>query len=194
MTMCLEKEIYINKKICILGCGSSVDKKDIDFCSYDYVVGINRIYQTKYIKNINILYDSSHYLFDPLTNTKVNILNKSNLKYYFLIPGSIGLAKIKMQKAIFEKIKIPKKIYSNRSDIIVDGKKVLAGLFVLSIIAREKPELIDIYGFDFYKENYIEKLCFKHNINEINKIHNLKKEEDRLVKLLEKNKFINWIK
>jgi hypothetical protein len=192
--MCIEKEIYKDTKNCLLGCGSSLNLKKINFEDYDNIIGINRIHQTKYFKYINILYDSAHYLFDPITNIKVNKLNESNLKYYFAIPGSIGLAKVKYQRAIFDKIKITKKIYENRSDTRVDGKKILSGLFVLNIIISGEPKSIDIYGFDFYKENYIEDLSFKHDLKKINEMHNLEREELYLKRVMDKNKNINWIR
>lgn len=192
--MTLEEQIYLNKKVCIIGCGSSVDSKKINFSEYEIIVGINRIYQTKYFNYINILYDSAHYIFDPVNTTKVKILNESKLNYYFLIPGIKSLYRIKIQMAIFEKIKIKKHIYKERHDIKVDGKKLLSGLFTLNTILKGKPLSIDIYGFDFYENNYIQNLEYKHDIKIINEMHNLEKEKKYLETIIEKNKIVNWMK
>jgi len=189
-----EKEIYKNKKVCLIGCGGSLENREIEFNKYDYVVGINRIYKTKYFKNINILYDSAHHQFDPITNNKIRIINESNLIYYFLTPGAKSLEKLRFQEFMLKKIKVSTKTYKNRPEVKVSGKKILAGLFALNIIIGGEPFLVDIYGFDFYKKNYTSGLDFKHELNLINKMHDLAAEEDYLNNIIDKNKYINWIK
>lgn len=192
--MCLEKSIYENKKVCLLGCGGSLDKKEIDFQKYDKVVGINRIYKTKYFEKLNILYDSAHYKFDPLTNIKINILNNSSLDYYFLTPGVKSQKKLKFQKNLIEKIKVKKFLYNNRPEMRVAGKKILAGLFVLNLILKGLPKKIDLYGFDFYEENYTDGLDYVHELSIIKTMHTLEDEKKYLQNLIKQNSCIEWIK
>jgi hypothetical protein len=192
--MCLEKNIYKDKNVCLLGCGGSLDKKQINFKKYEKVVGVNRIYKTKYFEKINILYDSAHYKFDPLTNAKVNTINNSKLEYYFLTPGIKSQQKLKLQKNLIEKIKIKNFLYKNRPEMRVSGKKILAGLFVLNSILIGLPKKIDLYGFDFYEENYTNGLEYVHEIEIIKKMHTLESEKKYLENLIKQNSCIEWIR
>jgi hypothetical protein len=190
--MCLEKLIYEDKSVCLLGCGGSLDKKEIKFENYDKVVGVNRIYKTKYFKKLNILYDSAHYKYDPLNNIKIKTINESNLDYYFLTPGIKSYNILKLKKFFIEKIKIKNFLYKNRPEMKISGKKILAGLFVLNIIIKGCPKKIDLYGFDFYEQNYTSELEYTHDIETIKKMHTLEEEKKYLENLIEKNNFISW--
>ena len=55
-------DAYTNKKICVLGCGSSLEQYDINYENYDIVVSFNRIYNNeKYLKYVNIIYNCLSY-------------------------------------------------------------------------------------------------------------------------------------
>jgi hypothetical protein len=192
--MSLEKKIYKEKSVCLLGCGSSLDDKRIDFKKYDKIVGINRIYKTRYLYHLDILYDSAHYKHDPLNEIKVNILNKSKLEYYFLTPGIKSFEKLKMQKKLLDKIKIKNSLYKNRHDMKINGKKILAGLYVLNIIMTGEPKEIEIYGFDFYEKGYTSSLSYAHNIETIKKMHDINEEKKYFEELIKKNNLIKWVK
>lgn len=176
--------LYENKKVCLLGCGSSLENKNIYFKNYDLVVGTNRIYKTKYLKNLNILYDTAHFDFDPINDKKLELINNSNIKNYFINPSYYCLKFIKNT----ERIKIPFYICLDRAK----GKKILSGLYAYYLIINSCPASLDIFGFDFYTGNYIDGLRQTHSMEEINRYHNLEEEKKGFVLSLKNN--INWHK
>lgn len=179
------ENLYKDKKVCILCCGESIDKHKIDFDKYDFVIGLNRLYKTKYIDKINVLYDSCHYIHDFISLEKIKILNESNIKYYFLIPGKISKQKIiDNMKLIQSNLKIPFKVIDERDKHAIGDRKILAGVFVLKKVLGEKPKSIDLYGYDFYSSKYVEGITYKHAKEQINYMHDLKLEKLYFLKII----------
>jgi hypothetical protein len=184
--------LYDNKNICLLGNGESLEKHYIDFDKYDVVVGINRIYQTKYWKNINVLYynvskkDANN--LEYLLNL---IMNSNNFKYIFFCPWSSGSKKRKTIENLINKYKIKNHIYSKEMarNIKHIKKRPLTGIAALNHILLSEIKNIDLYGFDFYKTQYINNM---QKFNQHNKFHDLESNKSFLYKLI--NNYPNKIK
>jgi hypothetical protein len=183
--------LFKNKKICLLGNGSSIYKYNIDFRSYDEVIGFNRIHKTPYFNNITILCHGcgivdrqnvnsiffratnmnniKHLIFCPTRSTqKNNIINLAN-KY--------NLTK----KTIFStKFIRNKKLYNS-----IGEKHPLTGIAMLYWIVKFLPTKIDIYGFDFYSKPSLENI--KDYTRRTNKFHSIEKNKKFFEKLKTNN-------
>lgn len=163
--LCIPKnfDIYKDKNICLLGNGESITKYNIDFNKYDLVVGINRIYLTKYYKDINVLYynmsKKDNYNLDYLLSS---IKNSSNIKYLILCPWCSGPKKRLYLENLINKYGIKNHIYSKSivRKIPQIQKRPLTGIAALNHILLCGIKSIDIYGFDFYQTKYVDKLQY----------------------------------
>lgn len=169
-------DFFCNKKVCILGNGSSLEKHKINYVDFDTIVGINRIYDTTFFENVDVLYHNCS-LHDPLNDEKISFFNNSKkLKVLILIPGIIN-------SLVINQIRDIKKKYSNsvKFRIYVENyilKKVkkffqgrpLTGMTVVSHVIESGPTSVDLYGFDFYENGYVENLpkkgCYGHDVDE----------------------------
>lgn len=157
--MILLKDLYQNKKICLLGGGSSTTKFFIDFDSYDLVVGMNRVYKTNYINHINVLYHGLGLRDWKNVYSMVDIINNcDNLQYFIACPWF--KKRIKKTKLILDSSNFfeNKKFICCRNVVrkcFVGKKRPLTGVAILNHIILSGAEKIDVYGFDFYTSNYI---------------------------------------
>jgi hypothetical protein len=190
------EKIYENKKIILIGNGSSIFKYNIDFEKYDLCIGINRIYQSHLFKNINILYNgfgvkdwhNMKYLIQQLSI-------KNNL--YGIIASTWRLSynkKILLHKLIKEYKLIDKFMYSTNIVRKLSNKgghsgpmkkRPLTGIAVLNHILENNAQHIDIYGYDFYKSPNINNLI--HYKDQTEKYHDLIENEIFFNKLKESN-------
>jgi hypothetical protein len=155
--MILLKDLYKNKKVCLMGGGDSISRFSIDFDSYDLVVGINRIYKTNYIKHINILYHGLGIKDWKNIISMINIIQKyDNIQYLIACPWF--KRRTKVLEYILKEVNFSKKYVFCRKILrqcAVKKSRPLTGLAVLNHIILSEAETIDIYGFDFYKSGYV---------------------------------------
>lgn len=156
-------DIYKDKKICLLGCGSSLEKYNINFDNYDLVVGINRIHLTEYWPYINILYynlsKKDEFNLPHLLN---RIQNSKHMKHLFFCPWSSSRQKKLKLRTLIRKYNIVNHTYCKTivKQIPNIKKRPLTGVAALNHILLCTTKTIDIYGFDFYQNNYINKLQY----------------------------------
>ena len=188
--------LYLNKSVCLLGCGSSLSKHDIDFSKYDIVVGTNRIYQTEYMQHINVLYynlsstDSKN--LDTLFHKKQTL---AHFKYIVFCPWSSG----PKRRDVLEK-KLQQYLIDTDNHIYSKGivRKLteinirpLTGVAAVNHILFSGASKIDLFGFDFYESSYISKL---EKFNRHDKHHDIESNKQFLLKLIEENpNIVNWI-
>jgi len=158
-------QIYNDKKICIIANGSSTINYNIDYDSYDIVVGINRIYHTPIFDKINVLYSvlgikdwhNIEYMIELL-------YAKNNFHYLVACPWYLKYDKKLLLYQLIKNYNLKNKfLYSNSvvRDLTNKGghtgsfkKRPLSGIAVLNHILSFRPKEISIFGYDFYeKEN-----------------------------------------
>lgn len=166
-----------------MACGSSLDEHEIDFGKYDTVVGINRLYQTKYFRHMHVLYDAAHYQFDPVTPEKVDIMNSSGLKLWILTPG-INTYNM-MDRSHLERCNINHFISEDR--FYAPKVRITLGIYVLRDVLGEAPALMDVYGFDFYTKGYAGGLKQMDTREKIDDLYNLERQRFFLQKMLMDN-------
>jgi len=159
--MILLPDLYKDKKICLIGNGSSLESKNIDFNKYDVTVGINRIYQTNYINSINVLYTSLsrvdwHNVYGMVNKLKLTPIfqlliacpwsktRTKNIEYIVQQQGFCDTKKFIYCRNIVRGVKI--------------NKRPLTGVAALNHIMLSDAESVDVYGFDFYTKNYVNNL------------------------------------
>lgn len=184
MNILFYKEMYKEKKVCLLGCGKSIEKYNIDFSSYDIVVGINRIYQTSFIDKINILYNgfgdgdrhNARFMLDLLKtkNNFISLILLRNEEDYNLI------------KLIEETKFLDHKSFSYLPGLlnIKYVRRPLTGIVALNHILKCDVGLVDIFGFDFYVNGYIEGLKEAHPKKITAQWHDLSKNKNFLKNLI----------
>jgi len=200
-------DIYKDKKVCLLGCGKSLEKYNIDFNNYDIVVGINRIYKTSLLNKINILY----YSFGQGDRSSIKdmfqiLLNQKN--FYTFIgcpaghrkkpPGLFSPDKGSKSKSLIDVKKILDEInFCNNKNFYYFHSNVkikplpLAGMTAVSHIINSEASFIDMFGFDFYTHGYTESLKDFH-INH-KKYHNIENNKKFLKNLINKHpEKIKW--
>lgn len=174
--------LYKNKKICLLGCGLSLEKYKINFNDYDLVVGANRIYKTEYCSHINVLYynlSKKDNCNDMLKH--ISLLN--NIKYIVFCPWSSGPKRRMYLEQLLNVYKITNHLYCK---FIVRGlkgikRRPLTGMAALNHIIYSGASEIDIYGFDFYEEMYINNLTkFDHD-----KYHDIESNKNFFLNLMQ---------
>lgn len=151
-------EFFRQKKVCLLGCGSSLGSRTVDYSKYDTVCGTNRIYKTSYFENIEVLFDGSHYMFDPFNDEKINRLNSGkNLKFIVFSCGFYSYDVIKEKS-----VRLGKKFFLKYRDGALNDppthRKSIGTEAFLSIVSH-CPLILDVFGIDFHKSSYIEELA-----------------------------------
>jgi len=176
-----------NKNICLLANGSSVEKHSINFKNYDHVIGINRIYKTKYFPFINTIYSNGFFDNDinhnPLEQQlKLYQSNISNIENFIILPINY----VTFQQQFLQQVEIA---ISNLDSIYTyidmyyalnvskkyiptarhNSDRLLSGIVCLLHILENKPRNIDIYGFDFYSQGSIDQIeyapCYGHDLS-----------------------------
>lgn len=187
-------DIFNNQNICLLGCGSSIDKYDINFNGYDLIVGTNRIYQTSFMKYVNVIYynmssvNNIHLFFEAI---KAN----PNYKYTVFCPWSSGpkrravLDQQIKQYEIDDSQHVYSKGITRKLNIL---PRPLTGVAALNHLLFCGAKSVDVYGFDFYTESYTHSLKrFKKH----NKYHDLSVNKKFFLDLIAQNPYkINWHK
>ena len=182
-------ELYKNKKICLIGSGDF--KNNINYEKYDIIVGINQIYKTDFFEKVDIIY---HGISDKDPFFYENLNFYSNFKKIILIPRISKNNKNRVKKIIINnfnnnKIMFDVNIIKNLEDSI--STNPLSGVTSLTHISRYSPNSIDIYGFNFYENDYIEGMIV---YNDAKKSHNIDSNKKHFDNILIENKKINWIK
>jgi len=200
--MIVSNNIYLNKKVCLLGNGPSIKNYDIQYQSYDLVVGINRIYKTYLKDKIHILYyNLSTCDWEDLSKLLLFLSNKIDFKLIVFNPWYLSVEK---KQYLYDMLKFynlkNKFIYS--SNIVRSlrlGNKTskatrpLSGNAALNHIIRSKASSVDIYGFDFYNDSnnkYFDDLKFFNH----NRYHDIPQNKDWLERTVADHRFITWYK
>lgn len=179
----MKSELYLDKRVCVMACGGSIDRHEIDFASYDTVVGINRLYKTKYFPHMHVLYDAAHFVFDPVSKDKIGIMNDSSLKSWILVPGIITYDA--MDKALLEGCRIPHFISQDR--FYAPPVRIVLGIYVIKDILKENPKTLDVYGFDFYEGGYADGLRQMDPNGKIDDLYNLERQKGFMKEILQNN-------
>jgi len=189
--MILLPKLYRDKKICLLGSGQSAEKYNIIYKDYDLIVGINRIYHSNYIDNINVIY------YNLSTVDAKNIeymLKKINQKEQFRhiifcpwLAKRIQFTQQKIQETNF------KKEYTFCRKIVRQIRiknRPLTGIAALNHIILSGAKQIEMFGFDFYQNRYINNM--KHHIVH-DRFHDIKDNIRFLNEMMQKHNII-WHK
>ncbi len=187
----MNDKFYKNKYICIIGSGKSSEKFDINFDKYDEVIGFNRIYNTKYKDNITILYDglSKHIDTDTLIQ---GISTCKNLKKILLVPTSDSKYYLDKAKKVMLELNCKLEyILINNNSRLKSNTKILTGVSIFIHILSKNPKHIDIYGFDFYEQDYIDGISKLENL----KVHNMVENKKLYISYINKynNKVTHFI-
>lgn len=192
-TIPISTEIYQNKKVCLLGCGASLDNNNINFSSYDIVVGTNRIYQTEYFNNINILYyNVSRSDKQNLMKLLYKISTSKIFQTLILCPWNSGPKKRKEMETKLQEYSINNTIYAKSiaRKLTQIKQRPLTDIAAMNHILLSKAQKVHIYGFDFYSNQYIKNL--KH-FNNHNNLHDLESNRTFFLDTLQKHKnIITW--
>jgi len=182
-------EFYKDKKVCIIGSGNSSNKHDIDFLSYDVIVGINRIYQTKYGPYINVYYNSmSKKEYSHFPDMLEKISGSNNFKYFYCAPWSSGPQTRKFMASLFYFANVENYTYNKRLARAVGrrvNKRPLTGISALYHVLLSQPTKVDLYGYDFYNEKYIDDKIKRHKTH--NRLHDLESNQEFLVSLIQEH-------
>jgi hypothetical protein len=190
--MILLTDLYKNKKVCLLGGGHSSSAYNIDFDSYDLVVGINRIYKTRYINNINVMYNAlSKKDWVNVKDMLDLLIDQTKFIYLIACPWSKKRT-YEINYIIKEKNFCENKKFLYCRNIVREApvkKRPLTGMAALYHILLSGAVGVDLYGFDFYTTGYLDHLP-KFNHDRCHDIDaNKKFLQDLIVKYPEK---INW--
>ena len=190
--MILLPDLYQNKRICLLGNASSLTNFNINFNNYDIVVGINRIYQTKYIDNIHILYNALSKKDWNNTTIMTSIL-KSKPQFKCFIACPWGAKRTSQIKNILSQCNFydTKQFLFCRNIVrqVEVPKRPLTGIAALNHILLSGGNNVDLFGFDFYKTKYIDNLpVFDHR-----KYHDIEANKEFLINTINNpNNKITW--
>jgi hypothetical protein len=191
-------DIYQNNKICVLGCGSSLEQYDINYENYDVVVSFNRIYNNqKYLKHVNVIYNCLSYQdrnnFDKMIST---LSQQKKLQYLIMCPWWLPKCVKVDTYRILCKYNFLNYVYSN--DIVRNPAVIktvngipLSGIAAIYHICTHNPKNIDIYGFDFYTSGYIENIKSYPNYFP-SRNHDIESNKNFLNDLISKYQNINW--
>lgn len=190
-------DIYLNKRICLLGSGASLNKYDSNFNDYDVVVGINRIYRTKYFSYLDVFYNCLSFQdWDNLEFMISCISQNSKIKETIFVPWRLNRAEKVLLYELCNLYNI-NYIYTNTITrnifvTIPEFKKTpLTGVAVLNHILMCSPSSIDLYGFDFYNCGYIENIDYYEDYDS-NRFHDIESNTFFFSKLLSENPNIRW--
>lgn len=153
---------YENKKVCILGNGSSLVNHNIDFTQYDTVVGSNRIYKTKYASFINVYYNSmSKVEYPNFPDMLKTIASFDSFKHFYACPWSSGPQTRKFMINLFRSSDIKDHTYNKvlpRTVAKFLNKRPLTGISAIYHVLLSNPISVDLYGYDFYNTKYVNNL------------------------------------
>lgn len=194
----LMPNIYSGKKVCLIAPGKSLDKHQIEFDKYEIVVGINRLYKTSFVNKINILYHHS-----ILQNKSVSV---ADIEYMITILKNeknflklICCPFLNKKNKVVDILSLAKKNnfynYSFCPEIAkIDIKPIpLTGMVAINHIISSGASFVDMFGFDFYSDGYIENLKDFHLMHK--KYHNIESNKKFLQNLIERNpEKISWKK
>jgi len=182
-------KFYKKKKVCLLGNGASLADHAIDFSQYDTVVGLNRIWMTRYAPNVNVYYNSmSNVEKSNVIRMFTEIQKHEAFQYFVCAPWASGP---KLRREMSEKIVITglkNHMYCKSLPRGV-GKKIrkrpLTGISALYHIVMSQPSHVDIFGFDFYENNYVEDL---YRYKKHNRYHDIFSNLDFFSKMIRDNR------
>jgi hypothetical protein len=173
--------LFKDKKICLLGNGSSIYKYDINFRCYDEVIGFNRIHKTPYFNNITILCHGCG-LVDKKNIDCIfsRATNMNNIKHLIFCPTRStqknNIISLAQKYCLDHKTTFSTKFIRNRKLYnSIGGKHPLTGIAMLYWIVKSLPVKIDIYGFDFYSQPSLENI--KDYPNRTNRFHSIEKNK-----------------
>jgi hypothetical protein len=190
----LPSQYYKDRKIALIGSGN-YSHDLIDFSIYDIVVGVNQIYKTNILDKIDIIY---HGLSVKDTDFIELLPNISNYKKVIFIPRIVKSNNTRISELLYE-FKYKNYKFYWEPDIRRDSEdrmqtNPLSGIVALEHIIEQEPLYLDLYGFNFYTDSYIEGMSILDNHpSVINNIHDLEKNKSYFIEILNKNKKINWI-
>lgn len=189
LTIPNSEHLYLNKSVCLLGCGSSLSKHDIDFSEYDVVAGINRIYQTNYMQHINVLY----YNLSSADNKNLDSMlykktQAHHFKYIVFCPWSSGPQRRESLQKKLQKYQIDTDSHVYSKGIVRKltqiNRRPLTGVAAVNHILLSGASKIDVFGFDFYTNQYVNQLK---RFNSHNRYHDIESNKKFLLNLIEKH-------
>ena len=191
---------YENKKVCLLGSGSSLLDHEIDYDKYDAVIGCNRIYKTKYYHHINIHYHNLS-RYDLITVQFLDYVNRfKNVKRVLFCPWykpedptSLYTLSRSLDILPFKKYDFANNLSVKVSQFLWSGRPY-TGLVALYHCMLFNPLSIDIYGFDFYerKETYVKEMPY-YDLNADN-VHSVEANKRFFLKILNSVENTNWFR
>lgn len=192
------KSIINNKNICLLCTGGSLDRVGIDLHEYDLVCGVNRIHQTKYVKNIDVFFHGCQNVDRAELSFPV-IFHANKQAKIILMP----IAKLLSDNHI-EQISYIENLMKTNKNIIFDissasmnhikyGTRIYTGIASLKYILQYQPKSIDIFGMDFYNNGYTQNKNNKQLKKYRTPGHDVKVNFKVFSEILRKNSNINWI-
>lgn len=182
-------ELFSGKKVCLIGSGASADKYDIDYTKYDLIIGTNQIFLTKYFYVIDIMYHGLSVYDKIFIKNFESIRNKVTL----IIVPAVRKTQIDLLNKMlnFGPLYYNLTIHKKTRDLISNNP--LMGLTVMTELIDSGVLELDIYGFDFYFEPYVDGAITLDNHPKIDtRIHDLSLNKEYFLKLLEANSNINW--
>jgi hypothetical protein len=190
----LPSQYYKDRKIALIGSGN-YSHDLIDFSIYDIVVGVNQIYKTNILDKIDIIYHGLSVKDPEFIELLPDI---SNYKKVIFIPRIVKSNNTRISELLYE-FKYKNYKFYWEPDIRRDSEdrmqtNPLSGIVALEHIIEQEPLYLDLYGFNFYTDSYIEGMSILDNHpSVINNIHDLNKNKSYFIEILNKNKKINWI-
>jgi hypothetical protein len=194
---------YKNKKVCLLGSGSSLLDHEIDYDKYDAVIGCNRIYKTEYYKHVNVHYHNLS-LNDLVTVQVLNCINRfnKNIKKVLFCPWSgnwhepnhntkpLYALSRSLDITKFQKYDFAYNLSMVVSKFLSEGR-AYTGLVALYHCVLFNPLSIDIYGFDFYerKKTYAKEMPYYEF-----DVHNKQTNKDLFQSIVDYNTNYNWFR
>jgi hypothetical protein len=191
----LPSQYYKDRKVALIGSGS-YSHDLIDFSIYDIVVGVNQIYKTNILDKIDIIYHGLSVKDPEFIELLPDI---SNYKKVVFIPKIVKSNNTRISELLYE-FKYKNYKFYWEPDIRRDSEdrmktNPLSGIVALEHIIEQEPLYLDLYGFNFYNDSYIEGMSILDNHpSVVRDVHDLEKNKNYFIEILNKNKKINWIK
>ena len=190
-----------NAKVCLLCTGSEL-KPNLSTEKYDFVCGVNRIYQTNFASRLDcIFHNASAY---DLASNMMEQLRSINKECEIVLVPSVSRAKPECLAEIDLCVMYDPKCYCLPGLMQIQEKTVgfciFSGLSALSLIMNAEPYSVDVYGMDMYSGSkiYTENSKGQH-LPEVGpkgsrkKHHDHKKNYNYLKKMLKQHQNINWV-
>ena len=185
------RELYLDKSVCLLGSGGSIENYDIDFDSYDLVIGLNQIYKTNYIKKINIIYHG----ISVNDQEFLSFVDNINNEIMVIIAPRKMKSTLRRLNDLIEKNKVGFNLCLHEKTFELVGNNPLMGVMVINELVNSGVKNVDVYGFDFYTQPYISGAKeLKNHPNNDKNIHDLEINKNFFINLIENNKNVIWKK